>query len=136
MPFKDADERREYKRQYLASKREVMREYLRFRYLAGFDRRPEQKADSHRRHKYGIEPVEYQRIFREQVGRCAICLRSGRSLDVDHDHNTGKIRGLLCRPCNMIVNTNATTHTLMAAINYLQRTSDAGEVAQVSDSKL
>jgi hypothetical protein len=47
---------------------------------------------------YGITEEEYQRLFRLQGGRCAICRRvpRGRRLAVDHDHITGEPRGLLC----------------------------------------
>lgn len=55
---------------------------------------------------YGITGQEYDSILEKQGGLCAICRRrdssdrSGRRLSVDHDHRTGKIRGLLCTPCN------------------------------------
>jgi hypothetical protein len=52
---------------------------------------------------YGLEPGEYAKRYAEQDGRCAICRRATgatRRLSVDHDHATGKVRGLLCRPCN------------------------------------
>jgi hypothetical protein len=56
------------------------------------------------RWKYGIELEEYDRRLAAQGGVCAICQsppRFGRKhLDVDHDHSTGDIRGLLCSPCN------------------------------------
>ena len=53
----------------------------------------------HLKKMYGITPEDYDRIFLEQEGRCGIC---GTDLDlvVDHDHTTGRVRGLLCRRCN------------------------------------
>lgn len=51
--------------------------------------------------KYGITEVDYQTLLAKQNGGCAICGSSGRRrLDVDHDHLTNKIRGLLCNNCN------------------------------------
>ena len=54
--------------------------------------------------KYGITSLEYRAIHNEQKGRCAICGRhscaNGDNLGVDHDHETKKVRGLLCRNCN------------------------------------
>jgi hypothetical protein len=62
---------------------------------------------SHRKHeyrklRYGITAAEYQKLFEQQDGLCAICSDppSKYELCVDHDHETGKVRGLLCRPCN------------------------------------
>lgn len=52
---------------------------------------------------YGIEPDDYDRLYCYQEGRCAICQRATgktRRLSVDHNHETGRVRGLLCRPCN------------------------------------
>lgn len=52
------------------------------------------------RYTYGIEPAEYDRLFKLQDGKCAICGKSEVKLCVDHDHKTDKVRGLLCDPCN------------------------------------
>lgn len=54
---------------------------------------------------YGITPEDYLEMWQAQGGLCAICLsacKAGR-LCVDHDHETGRVRGLLCRACNVQV---------------------------------
>lgn len=55
------------------------------------------------RKRYGITIEDRERIRRKQGGKCAICRRvSGNGgLVVDHDHKTGKVRGLLCNHCNL-----------------------------------
>lgn len=64
------------------------------------------KANAHERRvqsEYGLKPGEYGKIYLAQEGVCAICRRATgatRNLSVDHDHRTGLVRGLLCRPCN------------------------------------
>jgi len=58
---------------------------------------------------YGCTPEEYVAMFLGQQGKCAICHRAEtrrykgrlRNLAVDHDHETGKIRALLCAACNI-----------------------------------
>lgn len=46
----------------------------------------------------------YDAVLRDQGGVCAICRKppkvGGRRLHIDHDHKTGKVRGLLCARCN------------------------------------
>ena len=52
--------------------------------------------------RYGISEFTYALMVRQQDGVCAIC-RAGswnRRLNIDHDHVTGKVRGLLCTQCN------------------------------------
>ena len=52
-------------------------------------------------HSYGITEEDYDRLFEEQGGVCAICGESPEDhLAVDHDHETKAVRGLLCRRCN------------------------------------
>jgi Autographiviridae endonuclease VII len=50
--------------------------------------------------RYGITSQEYAVWFVMQDGSCGSCGKSGERLVVDHDHETGKIRGLLCQACN------------------------------------
>jgi hypothetical protein len=54
------------------------------------------------RSRYGITLVEYDAMLRAQGGRCAVCqeLPKMRPLHVDHRHDNGVIRGLLCARCN------------------------------------
>lgn len=52
--------------------------------------------------KYGITEADYEGMLGEQNGVCAICLRPPKKirLAIDHNHASGKIRGLLCKRCN------------------------------------
>lgn len=56
--------------------------------------------DYHYRTLYGITLADYEKMEREQQGCCAICGLKRRRLAVDHDHKTGRVRGLLCGGCN------------------------------------
>lgn len=56
------------------------------------------------KHYYNLTLSEYNTMFKKQKGQCAVCGRHqmslNRRLDIDHDHATGKVRGLLCSVCN------------------------------------
>jgi hypothetical protein len=55
---------------------------------------------------YGLTAEQYQQLKELQGGACAICQRArgiSKRLAVDHDHQTGKVRGLLCGPCNKML---------------------------------
>ena len=59
--------------------------------------------NSHLKRKYGITVADYEAMLAAQGGGCTICgaaERDGQSLHVDHCHDTGAVRGLLCFTCN------------------------------------
>lgn len=51
------------------------------------------------RKSFGIDIDKYEEMFESQNGLCLICGQS-KKLSVDHNHTTGKVRGLLCSTCN------------------------------------
>lgn len=55
------------------------------------------------RRQYGLTLAEYNRMLDKQHGFCAICPDKLTSPCVDHDHKTGKVRGLLCHKCNVAI---------------------------------
>lgn len=66
---------------------------------------PYYKSEVNRRaqlkYRYGMTEEEWDQMLEVQQGLCAICGKDpGDRLCVDHDHKTGKVRGLLCRGCN------------------------------------
>ena len=72
---------------------------------------------------YSISIEEYNELFTKQGGVCAICGReSKKSLGVDHEHKTGKVRGLLCSNCNTAIGQlNDDPKLLLKAIAYLTK---------------
>src|SRR3990172_3547222 len=63
---------------------------------------PNKFANRHLQRKYGLNLSDYNSMLQAQNGVCAICFSppTYRRLDVDHNHVTGAIRGLLCSWCN------------------------------------
>ena len=101
----------EYYRAYYAANRErrlanAKRSYEKHREKSLAIRRDwnERNGYASRIRRKGISEEEYGRLLTEQNGRCGICRktpRPDRRFDIDHDHATGAIRGLLCQGCNM-----------------------------------
>lgn len=52
------------------------------------------------KHRYGITLIDYNEMLIEQNSRCKICDVETTGLVVDHCHNSGEVRGLLCGNCN------------------------------------
>ncbi len=75
--------------------------------------------------KYGITESQYETMLAAQAGGCAICATKtpgGRSIrfHVDHDHETGTVRQLLCNTCNRLLGfAGDSIAKLRAAIDYL-----------------
>lgn len=71
---------------------------------------------------YGITVADYDRMFKEQMGGCAICgvePKPRHHLVIDHCHTTGKVRGLLCRKCNLNLAAMEQKGWIEAAKRYL-----------------
>jgi hypothetical protein len=82
------------------------------------------------KYRYGLDQSGYDEMLSSQNGRCKICRKTPQEsitthanlkwLCIDHCHRTGKVRGLLCNQCNvMIAHARESAETLHAAILYL-----------------
>ena len=72
--------------------------------------------------KYGITLEEYAHLENNQNHSCATCGSSDTRLVLDHCHDTGKVRGLLCDPCNLALGkVKDNTQTLTNMIKYLEQ---------------
>ena len=74
-----------------------------------YQRNPEAARSAQLTKYYGIDSDEYERLLTEQGGRCKICnsdkpgRKTNKFFSVDHNHTTGKVRGLLCSKCNSAI---------------------------------
>lgn len=86
----------------------------------------DKNRDTVYKHRYGITLEDYNRMFLDQNGCCAICEKHQSEFDkrfaVDHDHETGKVRGLLCSYCNKLLGLALDKpELLIASANYLEK---------------
>lgn len=96
---------------------------------------PKQKAAIRRsefKRRYGLTPERVEEMKAERNWRCDICDRDckdappGKILHVDHCHATGRVRGMLCPPCNKVLGMmQDEIPRLRRAIAYLEQTHDA-----------
>lgn len=63
---------------------------------------PDKYTEQDRKYKYGVTKEQYLLLLKKQDSKCAICLIKDK-LEIDHDHVTNKIRGLLCGRCNRAI---------------------------------
>jgi len=79
---------------------------------------PDERRAHNLQMRYGISVGEYHEMLDKQEGGCAICHRTD-TLCVDHDHNTGAVRGILCIRCNSAIAYMNEMQGITNAFNYL-----------------
>jgi hypothetical protein len=126
---------REYSRRHLEKpeNREANRRRASTNYYANHEARLERQRvyntehrdeirDKNRERRFGLTADAFLALRTAQGGACAICRAPGLSmLSIDHDHTTGKVRGLLCGTCNFMVGHGKDDPALLrAAADYLE----------------
>lgn len=82
----------------------------------------EYDREHHKMRRYNCTNDEYDERVRMQNGVCAICGEKVDTLVIDHDHRSGKIRGLLCNSCNWgLGHFKDSVEILRNAIDYLSK---------------
>jgi len=144
MPYKDPQKARDNSRKYAQEHREEMKEKT---YLWR-ENNPEKSKEIYRRYStsekgklksrrymkkkrllsYGITENELEQMKKNQNNRCAICgdiiEEFTKNFAIDHNHKTGKVRGLLCMNCNSGLGCfRENKMTMLKAINYLEHDS-------------
>lgn len=110
-------EQREQDRKYYKARKKSSKEFM--------------SANGQRARRYGITVDDILAMEDEQGGLCAICGKPEtskgnnqqvKSLSIDHDHETGEVRGLLCNNCNRAIGLlGDSVDTLLSAIQYLRK---------------
>ena len=122
-PFDDFHKGKHYADGYRSKCKQCMSNYYKKR-----NKNPEQKIKQREwsyKRRYGISIEEYNQLSESQNHACKICgsidsRRGNKFLMVDHNHETGEVRGLLCSRCNSAIGLleDNISH-LQSAINYL-----------------
>jgi hypothetical protein len=94
-------------------------------------RTPQKRLEQHLKYKYGVSPEDFLAAWSDQNGKCAICEDSlpdlttyenrRRGYAIDHNHDTGEFRGILCTECNTLLGMAGDNPEILAnAIRYLE----------------
>lgn len=118
---RSAQQKRDYARAYYAANREALRQKQRERDKQRGPRRKGQRLKK----RYGITEAQRDEMFAAQGSQCAICsspdpIGGNGKWHVDHCHNTGRVRGVLCPSCNIGLGKFRDSPTFLSkAIEYL-----------------
>lgn len=69
--------------------------------------------------RYGLTADQVEELRTSQSGACAVCKKELKKFHIDHDHNTGKVRGLLCHRCNVMIGGWDDKEWLNSAMRYM-----------------
>lgn len=110
-------------------------------------RTPQKRLEQHLKHKYGVTHAEFSQQWDRQQGCCAICRgelpdlmtydNRRRGYAIDHNHNTGEFRGILCTKCNSLLGmAKDSVEVLRRAVTYLiEYGSYADEVVKLDNMR-
>lgn len=109
--LKNPDRRREYKREWQRKPEQV-----------------EKRKIKHRERAYKLSETDYQTMLGEQGHLCKLCenplIKGYNTIHIDHCHETGRVRGILCQPCNQGIGfLRHDEEILRKAIVYVKKTS-------------
>lgn len=140
IPVRDEDKRQAYQQEYRQknkeklslqrkeyyrrNREELLRQKQRYYEDNKYSLAKKNKA-KYKQYAYGLTEAEYGAMWAGQRGLCAICnkkLKSGGSTHIDHCHDTGIVRGLLCRECNIGLGYfRDSPETLREAAKYVEK---------------
>ncbi len=120
---------KEKDKEYASRYRNKNREAIRARMNAWNKANKDKRKHYALKEKYDLSLEEYNQMLSDQGGCCKICNRHSslfkKALNVDHCHKTGKIRGLLCKDCNLLLGkVRDDISVLEKAITYLKDDSE------------
>jgi len=136
MPRKNPEERRAYGREYMKKQREDPEKYeeMKLKSREWWNKQSRQEKRSRAlRSRYGISLEDLNQMLEDRDYRCDICnvhkpirlnskSQQKRQLYIDHNHDTGEVRGLLCPRCNNFISYLENTPSLFyKGLNYLYK---------------
>lgn len=133
MAYADKDKERAWHRESMRRQRaanpDKFRERSRELYKKNVEKYREKSRKAVRKHrlktKYNMSVEQYEALVTSQGNKCAVCKTSdmghAKEWSVDHCHKSGKVRGLLCQPCNTALGLAREDPAILRALaNYIE----------------
>ncbi|WP_345543478.1 endonuclease VII domain-containing protein [Microbacterium jejuense] len=124
---RDPEKAREYRRAYYERNKERLQAQQRERGRRNYAAQPQAYRARSRKARlktYGLTPESYAAMLESQGGKCKLCGLADDRMPVDHSHETGEVRGILCTSCNTGLGLfREDTALMLRAIEYLTRSS-------------
>lgn len=114
MTTKDKEKRKAQNKRYRDAHPETRNERVR-------NETPEMKQRWNLKTRYDMTPEDVATMLASQDNKCAICSEPLSKYRIDHDHQSGKVRGILCHRCNLLIAGIEDDGFLARAIRYLGR---------------
>jgi hypothetical protein len=121
--MKDRENQRKYQREWVKRRYRTDPEFATAQKILSNQRYYKTRRAADLQRKYGLTMDDYNAMLTAQENKCAVCGSYSyrkRTLDVDHNHETGKVRGLLCSHCNRVVIAGVERIGLERITKYLQ----------------
>jgi hypothetical protein len=106
------------------SMRDGLQSYCKACLSSHYPQSPKQNREAKILDRYGINEAQYQWLLASQGGCCKICFSTPgtKQLSIDHSHDTGEVRGLLCGQCNFMLGcAKDSAWILRAGSDYLEQ---------------
>ncbi len=120
--FKNPEKYRAKERAYISARREKYRAKGRAQYAKHREKRKQEVKEDRLLRLYSLTPEGVEKIKLAQGNKCAICKKTLVNPCIDHCHKTGRVRGILCNPCNFHLSALETPGWLSTALTYLNPT--------------
>jgi len=92
----------------------------------GVSKEPNYRREKRRSRSYGLSSISFKTMYDAQNGKCGICFNNmeflAKTTCVDHDHDNGNIRGILCMKCNLgLGHFEDNIEKMKSAIEYIKK---------------
>ena len=107
MDWNNSDDVKKWYKEYHLKNKEKHNKLCKENYYKNKEKHKERTTIARLKRLYGLTPDDYDKMYSLQSGCCVICGKHqselNHTLNIDHNHITNRVRGLICQPCNAAI---------------------------------